>query len=182
MYLHLCCLFLCCIFGFLNCIYYFCNVFINHVIFVNMKDRIASIINKEGVTNAQFADKIGISASSLSHILSGRNQPSLDVFTKIHEAYPSIRLEWLLEGVGEVCESESDSDVGGENGILAEGGVTDGEGLFAPPPAAAVPVVPQRKAEVVQEVKVVERPAARITEIRVFFDNGTYEIFKPGGK
>lgn len=161
---------------------YFCNVIINHIIFVNMKDRIASIINKEGVTNAQFADKIGISASSLSHILSGRNQPSLDVFTKIHDAYPAIRLQWLLEGVGEVYESEGALDVGGENGILADGGSPDGEGLFAPRPEVAPSVAAQRRPEFVQEVKIVEKPVARITEIRVFFDNGTYEIFKPGGK
>ena len=44
-----------------------------------MKDRIAQIMQKEEMTAGQFAEKIGISPSSLSHILSGRNNPSLEV-------------------------------------------------------------------------------------------------------
>ena len=52
-----------------------------------MKERIAQIIQKEDMTAAQFAEKIGISPSSLSHILSGRNNPSLEVVMKIHKAY-----------------------------------------------------------------------------------------------
>ena len=61
-----------------------------------MKERIAQIVQKEGMTAAQFADKIGISPSSLSHILSGRNNPSLEVVMKIHKACDYISLDWLL--------------------------------------------------------------------------------------
>ena len=63
-----------------------------------MKERIAQIIQKEDMTAAQFAEKIGISPSSLSHILSGRNNPSLEVVMKIHKACDYISLDWLLYG------------------------------------------------------------------------------------
>ena len=73
-----------------------------------MKERIAQIIQKEDMTAAQFAEKIGISPSSLSHILSGRNNPSLEVVMKIHKACDYISLDWLLYGEGQM-ETDGDS-------------------------------------------------------------------------
>lgn len=67
-----------------------------------MKERILQLIQEEAQTNAEFADKIGISTSSLSHILTGRNKPSLDVVMHIHKAYPTINLDWLLYGEGDM--------------------------------------------------------------------------------
>lgn len=70
-----------------------------------MKDRILQIMEREGVSNAEFAEKIGISTSSLSHIFNGRNKPSLEVVMRIHKAYPEINLYWLLYGEGEMEEA-----------------------------------------------------------------------------
>lgn len=67
-----------------------------------MKDRIIQIMQKEGLSNAEFAEKIGISTSSLSHIFNGRNKPSLDVVMRIHKACPYVNIEWLLYGEGEM--------------------------------------------------------------------------------
>ena len=67
-----------------------------------MKDRIQQIMQKEGLTNAEFAEKIGVSTSSLSHIFSGRNNPSLDVVMRIHKACPYVNLDWLLYGEGQM--------------------------------------------------------------------------------
>jgi transcriptional regulator with XRE-family HTH domain len=79
-----------------------------------MKERIAQIIQKEDMTAAQFAEKIGISPSSLSHILSGRNNPSLEVVMKIHKACDYISLDWLLYGEGQM-ETDVDSEITGCN-------------------------------------------------------------------
>ena len=68
-----------------------------------MKDRILKVMQKEGLSNAEFAEKIGISTSSLSHIFSGRNKPSLEVVMRIHKACPYININWLLYGEGEMC-------------------------------------------------------------------------------
>ena len=53
-----------------------------------------------GVTISSFADKIGVQRSSVSHLLSGRNKPSLDFVMKLNKAYPEIDLYWLLNGKG----------------------------------------------------------------------------------
>ena len=72
-----------------------------------MKDRILQIMQKEGLSNVEFAEKLGISTSSLSHIFSGRNKPSLEVVMRIHKACPYINLNWLLYGDGEMEETTS---------------------------------------------------------------------------
>lgn len=66
-----------------------------------MKERIQQLIAREGLTAAQFADKVGLQRSTLSHILSGRNNPSIDVVTRIHATYPNIPVNWLMFGEGE---------------------------------------------------------------------------------
>ena len=65
-----------------------------------MKNRIKQLIEHENVSSAQFAIEIGIGASSLHHIVSGRNNPSLDVIQKILARFPEINAEWLINGNG----------------------------------------------------------------------------------
>jgi transcriptional regulator with XRE-family HTH domain len=63
-----------------------------------MVDRIKQIMAKEGCIPATFADNINVNRGTITHILSGRNNPSLDVLIKIMERYPSINPDWLLFG------------------------------------------------------------------------------------
>ena len=63
-----------------------------------MKQRIEKIIKENSLSASQFADKIGVPRSGLSHVLKGRNKPSLDYVLKILEAFPQIDSAWLLTG------------------------------------------------------------------------------------
>jgi len=63
-----------------------------------MNTRIVKILTNEGISPSKFSDKIGVTRSSISHILSGRNKPSLDVITKILTNYKNINPEWLILG------------------------------------------------------------------------------------
>lgn len=63
--------------------------------------RLQKIIAYYNETAASFAEKIGVQRSSISHILSGRNKPSLEFVLKISSVYPEVELYWLLNGVGE---------------------------------------------------------------------------------
>lgn len=65
-----------------------------------MVDRIKKVMEKRGLTPSQFADEIDLKRSSLSHILSGRNNPSLDVVMKIKARFDEISTDWLLFGTG----------------------------------------------------------------------------------
>ncbi len=63
-----------------------------------MINRIKKILVTESINASQLAEKIGIQRSTLSHILSGRNNPSLDVITKILNVFPEVSAEWLIRG------------------------------------------------------------------------------------
>ena len=143
-------------------------------------------MQKEEMTAAQFAEKIGLSPSSLSHILNGRNNPSLDVVMKIHKACNYVNLPWLIYGEGEmewkaeVSKSEETGIVGvslfDESAFFTSEGTEERENRkeMAPKKPLYAP-----KEIVREEIKYIEKPARKITEIRIFFDNGTYETFRP---
>ena len=61
-------------------------------------ERIGKIIEENNLSPSSFAKMIGVQRSSISHILSGRNNPSLDLLLKIHNAFNYISLEWLILG------------------------------------------------------------------------------------
>ena len=67
-----------------------------------MTEKITALMNYLHMTPAQFADRISVPRSSISHILSGRNKPSLDFIQKVVHQFPDINLEWLILGIGEM--------------------------------------------------------------------------------
>lgn len=69
---------------------------------MEMRERIAKIIASEGLNSSAFADLLGIQRSNISHILNGRNGPSLELLQKILNAFPHYNTDWLLMGRGEI--------------------------------------------------------------------------------
>lgn len=155
---------------------------------MEIKDRIREIMEVERLSLKSFAECIGVQQSTLSHIMNGRNKPSLEVVMRIHQAYKDISLEWLLYGVGQMT-----------NGLLdnrKEGGVSESRpgGLYTPSLFdEKMPVVQEEEEQlrssskqahipnqeiVKQEIRYIESPVKKITEIRIFFDDNTYEIFQ----
>lgn len=67
-----------------------------------MIDRINLLLKAKNITARQFAEEIGIQPSGMSHILGGRNNPSLEFITKVIRRYPEIDANWLLLGRGEM--------------------------------------------------------------------------------
>ncbi|MDR0939701.1 MAG: helix-turn-helix transcriptional regulator [Mediterranea sp.] len=162
---------------------------------MELKDRIKVIMDRESLSPRAFADAIGLQQSTLSHILNDRNKPSLDVVMKIHQRYPEVSLEWLIDGVGNMLLSGDDEDwrvpVAAGNGGYRQTSLFDENPVNQPKETVGAEnrkEMATRKGEnarnspVVQEIKYIERPARKITEIRIFFDDNTYEIFGPKGE
>jgi len=78
---------------------------------MEIKDRILQIIDAEQLTASKFADAIGVQRSSISHIVSGRNNPSLEVVQKILISFGTINSEWLLFGRGSMYKSNFDGNL-----------------------------------------------------------------------
>lgn len=70
-----------------------------------MRERILKFIESENMSAAKFADEIGVQRSSVSHILSGRNNPSFDFIQKILAKYKQLSAEWLIMGTGNMYKS-----------------------------------------------------------------------------
>ncbi len=70
-----------------------------------MIDRIKKIMAVKNLNPSRFADKIGVPRSTISHVLSGRNNPSLELVQKILDSFPDIKTEWLLRGKGYMHDS-----------------------------------------------------------------------------
>ena len=71
-----------------------------------IKDRIAHIIRAKNLTAAEFALRLGIQPSNVSHLLAGRNNPSLEFVRKLKETFPEYNLDWIVLGKGPMTVSE----------------------------------------------------------------------------
>jgi transcriptional regulator with XRE-family HTH domain len=73
--------------------------------------RLEIVLEYYGLSASAFADKIGVQRSSLSHLLSGRNKPSLDLILKIIQNFPEIDLYWIVNGKGNFPKLDSQNEV-----------------------------------------------------------------------
>ena len=149
-----------------------------------MKDRIKKIMESMKMTQQDFSHRIGISTASLSNIFNGRTRPTMNIVEAIHNNMPEISIEWLLFGVEPMYVS----------GIKAQEAENELVGQAAPPTvkqeenlqqeerktASAKPRNGVKEVEKpVTELKIVDTTRRHITEIRVYFDDQTYETFVP---
>ncbi|KFF04651.1 helix-turn-helix domain-containing protein [Flavobacterium reichenbachii] len=87
---------------------------------VNIDDfvkRLEIILDYYSLNASTFADRIGVQRSSMSHLLSGRNKPSLDFVMKIMEVFPDVDLYWILNGKGSFPKNDEEESVSKINPI-----------------------------------------------------------------
>ncbi len=91
--------------------------------------RVKNIISTKNMTASRFADHIGVPRSTISHILSGRNNPSLELVQKILDHFPELRTEWLVRGKGPMTMG-SQSLFPDEEDVLEEPGFNPGNDVL----------------------------------------------------
>ena len=145
------------------------------------------------MTQQTFANFIGMSAASLSSIFNNRTKPTLNTVEAIKAKIPNINVDWLLFGTGEMfsrndttappSSDNSESAAGNEPSLdFSTSGSNDLFGNLAHAPSrqpAFSPSAGSSPSIVRQEIKYVERPQRQITEIRIYFDDLTFETFVP---
>jgi transcriptional regulator with XRE-family HTH domain len=153
---------------------------------MDLNKKIEQIIIDKGISPSKFADDLDIQRSSVSHILSGRNKPSLDIIQKILRAYPDIDRDWLLfdNNVPQQNTPQTNRQqpvnlrVTGQN--LFEQKPRESNRNFQAeqiPVQSPVNVMPKRK---------IERPTIpssntnkQIERIMIFYTDGTFEERRP---
>lgn len=144
-----------------------------------MKERIETLIEKENLNLARFADLVGLNRSALSHILSGRNKPSLDVVTKILQTFPRISSDWLLFGKGEIYLDSEGSALSNpslfkdSNYVLQAEPVTQKTHSAASTPLFSSPVLPSNQHHGEER---------KIAKIMIFYTDNTFETITPADK
>ena len=136
-----------------------------------MKDRIYQLMKYQGMSQKEFAATLCIAEGTLSGIFTGRTRPTNNIVNAIHECFPHISINWLMFGEGEMlldgASSQAQDAAPAQADLFAPGTAPSSDLVSAPSP------VPQ-----IQEVvKYIDKPQRKITEIRVFYDDGTFETF-----
>lgn len=141
---------------------------------MNERERIMQVMTQKGLTSSQFAEAVGIQRAAMSHITSGRNNPSLDVMKKILERFPDISPDWLLLEKGPMMRGTQPTVVPPETNAPAPSLFVDHPPLPSPPesPASSTPELPEPS-------KIIAREVDRIL---LFYSDGTFESFVPERK
>ena len=153
---------------------------------MDTRDRIKLIIETEGVTQVAFAETTGINTSTLNHVLTGRNNPSVDVISKILAAYPQYESDWLLHGSGPMwTEAYSEQQVKSTSIPLFSDSDGDGSGSTPSPVAAPVPNSGVRRGKVEERTReatqtTTERNSSRrVQKVIIYYDDNTFETLYP---
>lgn len=156
---------------------------------VNIEDfikRLEIILDYYSLNASSFADKIGVQRSSLSHLLSGRNKPSLDFILKILEVFPDVDLYWILNGKGNFPKNSEQLDkkensieqVVKQNIPTPSSNEIIPENLFSEIKIPnAIPVFETKKIENQDSSK--ESYSNEIDKIVIFYKNGTFKSYNP---
>ena len=124
--------------------------------------RLHSIMDYYDLSAASFADRIDVGRSSISHLLSGRNKPSLDFVMKIVTAFPEVELYWLLNGKGSFPRKEKET---------------------ANPSPSGINPSPQKQADLFSKNSE-EEPIRKVVgkkpiqKIVIFYSDGSFEAFE----
>ena len=162
------------------------------------KDRIKKIMEEQQMTQQEFADFLQQSPATLSSIFNGRTRPTLNVVDAIKAKIPDISIEWLLYGTGEMFVTPREQSPEGFAGVQEHGQdlMLDFDNSPHNGPllaqnmannASASPVVQQNAKNFhpergYEDVRIVEKEPRRVTEIRVYYDDQTFETFVPAKK
>ena len=143
-----------------------------------MKERLLEFLKNENKSSAQLAEEIGVQASGISHILSGRNNPSLDFVLKMLEKYQFLSTDWLLFGKGSMYK-----DIKMQNLFDFNSGdkQENTEKLIKNEPVKPdIEYLENRNNEVHMDSPVSSnRKASEVVKIVWFYDNNSFEEFKP---
>ena len=136
-----------------------------------MKDRIYQLMKYQGMSQKEFAATLCVAEGTLSGIFTGRTRPTNNIVNAIHECFPHISINWLMFGEGEMLLANASSQT--------QDAASRQPDLFSQENATSSGVVstPTSMPQIQEVVKYIDKPQRKITEIRVFYDDGTFETF-----
>jgi transcriptional regulator with XRE-family HTH domain len=157
---------------------------------VNIDDfvkRLELLLDYYGLNASAFADKIGVQRSSMSHLLSGRNKPSLDFVLKISTIFPEVDLYWILNGTGNFPKKENESQ-NNTTEVVSETEqmhtpIPSNDNLFSADLFSGLQTEPapkeEKKYSAVAKTSNSDLEEDEIEKIIFFYKNGTFKVYVP---
>lgn len=145
------------------------------------------------MTQQEFADYIGLAPATLSSIFNGRTRPTLNVVEALKKKFSNISLDWLMFGSGDMfMNSSSDTSVQEQSSsptLFSNPTMLDFDQEHSPTPPNTGSMLSNSnsvnitRSEIArEEVKFMDKPQRRVMEIRVFYDDQTWDTFVPAKK
>ena len=168
---------------------------------MNERERLLKLIADNNMSAKQFAAEVGIQAGTISNIVNGRNNPSLDVMQRVLNRFRTLSSDWLILGVGNMYRTEGGKE-NRENGEAKEmqlqqqeiPGIGDAiaspqHSIESPSPlsraqAISAPAISREMQPLAstkkQQTALLEQPAAKqIERIILFYSDGTFDEITP---
>ena len=140
--------------------------------------RLEIILEYYSLNASSFADKIGVQRSSMSHLLSGRNKPSLDFILKIIDIFPDVDLYWILNGTGSFPKnSEIDVDLNPVS-VAPNLDTPTPIDLFSQIPSPIDSNIDLPKSKQIR-LPIENENSDEIEKIVFFYKNGSFKIYSP---
>ena len=142
-----------------------------------MQERLNQIIEKKGLTATKFAAMIGVNASTISHILAGRNKPGFDIINNIAKTFPDLNLTWLITGNGSMDNFPVQEE---KDPVITEPTLFEME----PIEKQNTSVIPDKniKSEEtknqITSVKSFTKQTKKVKRIILFFEDGSFEDYE----
>lgn len=151
---------------------------------MEIKDRIRKLMDSQHMSRQVFCDYVGLSQATLSNIFNGKSRPTLMQIDAIKRKFPAVNTDWLLYGSGQMYNDGQQTN-------------TETTGVPQDDVASQVPdVAPTLFSELQEQqnvqrvnntpknvenlnVKIIDKPIRQITEIRIFYNDQTWETFVP---
>ena len=137
-----------------------------------MNTRLKLFLDAHNLTQAEFADKINVVRASVSHVLSGRNNPSYEFIRSVMQQYPALNIEWLMFGTGTMYK---DVPAAPQKQPEYTEGLIFPETIEATPPLPAPEMstpIETKASDAASQVVVNQR---KVSKIIILFDDGTYQ-------
>lgn len=161
-----------------------------------MKDRIKLIMDNEHLTPSAFADKLQLGRAVISHILNGRNNPSLDVVSRILSKMDYIDSDWLLTGNGNMYKTDNREKSHTSNSsipinsnlqpdLFSQNEISQPSDKPEPEYRKEIIVEKPQKADediVKQSVIYQKAPERKVTKIIIYYSDNTFETFNADNK
>ena len=160
---------------------------------MEIKDRIRKLMDSQHMSRQVFCDFVGLSQATLSNIFNGKSRPTLMQIDAIKRKFPadaikkkipSVNTDWLLYGSGQMYNDGQQTNTE-TTGVPQDDVASQGSGVA---PTLFSELQEQQNVQRVNNtpksvenmnVKIIDKPVRQITEIRIFYNDQTWETFVP---